>query len=78
MGFFFALNYSMKNKFYLFSLILSLLSFQSIFAQGHLISGTIVDENGTSLPGVTVVEENTTNGVVSDLDGKYVLDIKFK
>ena len=73
MGFFFALNYSMKNKFYLFSFILSLLSFQSIFAQGHLISGTIVDENGTSLPGVTVVEENTTNGVVSDLDGKYVL-----
>jgi TonB-linked SusC/RagA family outer membrane protein len=63
----------MKNKFYLFSFILSLLSFQSIFAQGHLISGTIVDENGTSLPGVTVVEENTTNGVVSDLDGKYVL-----
>ena len=63
----------MKNKFYLFSFILSLLSFQSIFAQGHLISGTIVNENGTSLPGVTVVEENTTNGVVSDLDGKYVL-----
>ncbi|MGB2342605.1 MAG: SusC/RagA family TonB-linked outer membrane protein, partial [Flavobacteriaceae bacterium] len=63
----------MKNKFYLFSLILSLLSYHSIFAQGHLISGTIVDENGTSLPGVTVVEENTTNGVVSDLDGNYVL-----
>tara|TARA_A100001015_G_scaffold215100_1_gene241463 strand:+ start:430 stop:3543 length:3114 start_codon:yes stop_codon:yes gene_type:complete len=63
----------MKNKFYLLSFILSLLSFHSIFAQGHLISGTIVDEKGTSLPGVTVVEENTTNGVVSDLDGNYVL-----
>ena len=63
----------MKNKFYLLSFILSLLSFHSIFAQGHLISGAIVDENGTSLPGVTVVEENTTNGVVSDLDGNYVL-----
>ena len=75
MGFFisFVFNYPMKNKFYQFSLILSLLSYHSIFAQGHLISGTIVDESGTSLPGVTVMEENTTNGVVSDLDGNYVL-----
>ena len=63
----------MKNKLYLAILVLFLTNYNSIFAQGHLISGTIVDESGTSLPGVTVVEENTTNGVVSDLDGNYVL-----
>ena len=63
----------MKNKFYLHVLTLFLFSCHYILSQGHLVSGTIVDESGTSLPGVTVVEENTTNGVVSDLDGNYVL-----
>ena len=63
----------MKSKLYPAILVLSLINYNSIFAQGHLISGTIVDQSGTSLPGVTVVEENTTNGVVSDLDGNYVL-----
>ena len=47
--------------------------FSTFISQGHLVSGTIVDENGTPLPGVTVVEENTANGVVSNLDGNYVL-----
>lgn len=63
----------MKNKFYLHVLTLFLFSCHYILSQGHLVSGTIVDESGTSLPGVTVVEENTANGVVSDLDGNYVL-----
>ena len=63
----------MENKFYLHVLTLFLFSCHYILSQGHLVSGTIVDQSGTSLPGVTVVEDNTTNGVVSDLDGNYVL-----
>ena len=45
----------------------------TILAQGHLISGTVVDANGVPLPGVTVLEKDTSNGVVSDLDGNYIL-----
>ncbi|MBS1322218.1 MAG: hypothetical protein HP046_20710, partial [Parabacteroides sp.] len=41
----------------------------SISAQGRKVSGTVRDADGSSLPGVTVVEKGTTNGVSTDLDG---------
>jgi len=45
------------------------------FAQSRTISGTIVDEGGEPLIGATVLEENTTNGTATDLDGKYELAV---
>lgn len=63
----------MTNKHLIIFLILSICNICMLAAQGHLISGTIVDINGSPLPGVTVIEQDTTNGVVSDLDGKYIL-----
>ena len=54
-------------------ILLSIFNINSILAQGHLISGTIVDSNGGPLPGVTVLEKDSSNGVVSDLDGNYLL-----
>jgi len=35
------------------------------------ISGKVVDNYGTPLPGVNVLEKNTSNGVVTDFDGNY-------
>ena len=40
------------------------------FAQKD-ISGTVTDSNGAPLPGVTVVEKATSNGVSTDFDGNY-------
>ncbi|MFM2395272.1 MAG: hypothetical protein RLZZ546_3255, partial [Bacteroidota bacterium] len=37
------------------------------------VSGTIVDETGVGIPGVTVLEVGTTNGTISDIDGNYSL-----
>ncbi len=37
------------------------------------IRGTIKDEGGEPLPGVTVLIKGTTNGTVSDIDGNYIL-----
>ena len=39
------------------------------------ISGKITDENGVGLPGASIVEKGTTNGVTSDLDGNYKLSL---
>ncbi|MEN8250911.1 MAG: TonB-dependent receptor [Bacteroidota bacterium] len=39
------------------------------------ITGTITDETGASIPGVSIVEKGTTNGTVSDADGKYNLNV---
>ena len=48
---------------------------ETIYAQGFLVSGTVVDNQGVSLPGVTVLEQDTSNGVVTDLDGNYILTV---
>lgn len=42
------------------------------------ISGTVTDENGISLPGVTILEHGTTKGTVTDIDGKYALKVNSK
>ncbi len=42
-----------------------------VFGQARTISGTIVDENGEALPGVTIAIEGTTRGVSTGIDGHY-------
>lgn len=35
------------------------------------VSGKVTDSTGASLPGVSVVVKGTTNGMITDVDGKY-------
>ncbi len=47
------------------------------FAQEFQVSGKISDAtDGNSLPGATVMVKGTTNGALTDLDGKYSLKVK--
>ncbi|MBC6611223.1 TonB-dependent receptor [Hymenobacter sp. BT507] len=39
------------------------------------ISGRVVDETGTGLPGVNVVVKGTSNGAQTDTDGRYTLTV---
>jgi len=39
------------------------------------VNGTIVDSNGTPLPGANIVVKNSTNGVTADFDGNFSIDI---
>lgn len=41
--------------------------------QQKSISGKVTDSSGASLPGVSVVVKGTTNGTISDSNGKYIL-----
>ncbi len=43
--------------------------------QGITIKGSVTDINGTPIPGVNIVEKGTTNGAVTDLDGKYTIGV---
>ena len=63
----------MIKRLPLYFILLLGFNISTILAQGHLISGTVVDANGVPLPGVTVLEKDTSNGVVSGLDGNYIL-----
>ena len=38
------------------------------------ISGTVYDDSGSPMPGVTVLVQGTTVGTVTDIDGKYSLE----
>ncbi len=46
--------------------------------QTHLISGTVSDETGNPMAGVTVVVKGTSNGTVTDLYGAYKLQVSFE
>ena len=59
------------KKYLLFFLLLVIGSV--IYAQDRTITGVVVDENGEPMPGVSVVIKGTTNGTVTDLDGKFTI-----
>ncbi|SHK13736.1 TonB-linked outer membrane protein, SusC/RagA family [Reichenbachiella agariperforans] len=59
---------------YLAVLLMTLVASQ-VFAQTS-ITGVVKDEiNGETIPGATVIVKGTTNGTVTDLDGRYTLNI---
>lgn len=43
--------------------------------QTQQITGTVVDESGQSLPGVTVIVKGTTLGTATDMEGKFSLQL---
>ena len=45
----------------------------TLVAQSRLVTGIVVDPEGAALPGVTVMVQGTTNGVITNMDGKYVI-----
>lgn len=47
----------------------------SACSQSRKITGTITDNNGDELPGVSIVVKNTSRGVISDINGKYSIDV---
>lgn len=43
---------------------------------GKTVSGTVTDEDGNPVPGTTVVIKGTTIGTVTDINGKYSLEVE--
>lgn len=52
------------------------LAVQILFAQERTITGTVIDEEGLPLPGVNVIEKGTSNGVQTDFDGNYSIEVE--
>ncbi|MFY7740502.1 MAG: SusC/RagA family TonB-linked outer membrane protein [Flavobacterium sp.] len=65
----------MRSKFkWIFTLLVAL-SMQFSFAQEKTVTGTITDGK-LPLPGANVVVKGTTNGVSTDMDGKFSIKAK--
>lgn len=56
-------------------LVMFLLSSTLAFAQNK-VTGTVTDKTGAPLPGVNVLEKGTTNGSITDVDGKYSINVE--
>lgn len=66
----------MKRGFLLF-VSLAVMAIQSLFAQDFSVKGTVFDgELNEPLIGVTIMQEGTNNGVITDIDGSYSIEIK--
>ena len=44
-------------------------------AQTRTITGNVTDDQGVPLPGATILEQGTTNGVTTDFDGNFSLEV---
>ncbi len=64
-----------KLRLLLFIALLSFIGLGAAQAQ-RVISGKVIDATGEALAGVTIVEEGTTNGTITDIEGKYNITLK--
>ncbi|HEY5687055.1 MAG TPA: TonB-dependent receptor [Yeosuana sp.] len=61
-----------QTQIYLFLTLTILFGMnQDLLAQTLQVTGTVIDEQGIPLPGVTIVEKGTKRGAVTDFDGQY-------
>lgn len=64
-----------KNLLQCLSLGLLLTFWVSVVsAQGRKVTGTVSEESGGGIPGVSVSVKGTTKGTITDGDGKYTID----
>lgn len=64
------INFLVKDR----QIVLSpLLAGSSIDQKAKSVSGKVTDQSGGPLPGVSVVVKGTTNGTITDMDGKFSL-----
>lgn len=61
----------MKAKNYWLSLLLFFCVFTAALAQEKNVTGTVTDQDGLPLPGVSILVVGTNNGTQSDFDGNY-------
>src|SRR5829696_3383617 len=66
-------------SFYQFKKVLMfvlLLGSVQALAQKTTVTGRVTaDDDGSGLPGVSILEKGTTNGTVSDADGNYSVNV---
>jgi TonB-dependent starch-binding outer membrane protein SusC len=68
-----------RQKHHWFKLVTVMLFFMiftgSLFAQERTVKGSIVDRQGSPLPGVTIVIKGTNTGTITDLNGTFSIKV---
>lgn len=66
------LTYKIRDK----KIIVQKATSKEVPNQKRKVKGSIVDATGTPVIGATIMEKGTNNGVVSDIDGNFILEVK--
>ena len=67
----------MKKRIYILFVFFIALVVQATYAQSFVVKGQVKSQDEDEpLIGVAVMQEGTTNGVTTDLDGNYVIEVK--
>lgn len=61
------------KKFILFCYLFFTVTF--LFSQDIVLKGTVIDKQNQAMIGVSVVIKGTTKGTVTDVDGKYTIEV---
>lgn len=68
------MNTFQKKKKHYWLLLAFLIPLQ-LMAQSIQVTGTVKDEAGFALPGVNIMEEGSSNGTITDIDGKFQINV---
>ncbi|MDE6988286.1 MAG: SusC/RagA family TonB-linked outer membrane protein, partial [Bacteroides acidifaciens] len=66
----------LRSRFLLVLMIGLILPTLSVWGQNATITGKVVDSKGEPLVGVSVLEQGTTNGTVTDMNGRYSIVVQ--
>lgn len=66
----------LRSRFLLVLMIGLILPMLSAWGQNATITGKVVDPKGEPLVGVSVLEQGTTNGTVTDMNGRYSIVVQ--
>ena len=66
----------LRSRFLLVLMIGLILPTLSVWGQNATITGKVVDPKGEPLVGVSVLEQGTTNGTVTDMNGRYSIVVR--
>lgn len=69
-------NNILRYTTYLCLLFVAMALHTNVYSQESVISGSITDNYGESIPGVNIVIKGTTRGTTSDVDGQFELKTK--
>lgn len=67
-----------KERIMLWILFFTLMTPLGVLAQNIQLTGVVTDAANEPVIGASVVEKGTTNGVITDLDGKFTLNVPTK
>ena len=69
--------YEQLRSLKVFFLVLTLFLFGQVQAQVRTVSGSVTSkEDGSPIPGVSIIIVGTTSGTITDMDGEYALNVE--